>query len=186
MASKSACIQIAYGQSDGIPVLIGVKSGLISCSMASAGRDDQVGGRCPTRHMVRTASEFAKQGKLGIGTYGEVHRAIDKRSGSSVALKRVRTEGTKEKRAGFPVSAIREIRCVIIVYLLLHMDCFFCCSAMRCTPADAEVCRSAARVLNLLRHPNVVHLREVVRGNGVSLETAVVQLCNKLYPAEWH
>lgn len=73
-------------------------------------RDEQAGCRCPSRHTVRTASDFAKQGKLGIGTYGEVHRAIDKRSETSVALKRVRTEGTKEKRAGFPVSAIREIR----------------------------------------------------------------------------
>jgi len=66
--------------------------------------------KCPSRKTVRTASQFEKQGKLGIGTYGEVHRAIDKQSGTSVALKRVRTEGTKEKRAGFPVSAIREIR----------------------------------------------------------------------------
>eukprot|EP00892_Ulva_mutabilis_P003877 jgi/Ulvmu1/1861/UM012_0017.1 len=97
--------------------------------MASA-KGDTPALKCPSRFKVRTTSQFEKQGKLGIGTYGEVHRAIDKRSGTSVALKRVRMEGTREKRAGFPVSAIREIR-----------------------------------VLHLLRHPNIVNLREVVRGN---------------------
>ena len=57
---------------------------------------------------VHTA--FAKVKQLGQGTYGKVYLAKDKRSGEEVALKKIKLEASKEKREGFPITAIREIR----------------------------------------------------------------------------
>ncbi|XP_070524671.1 cyclin-dependent kinase 12 isoform X2 [Cardiocondyla obscurior] len=49
--------------------------------------------------------EFIAQ--IGEGTYGQVYKARDKRSGVMVALKKVRLENEKE---GFPITAVREIK----------------------------------------------------------------------------
>lgn len=45
--------------------------------------------------------------KLGEGTFGEVHKAIHKTSGTAVALKRILMHNEKE---GMPVTALREIK----------------------------------------------------------------------------
>lgn len=45
--------------------------------------------------------------QIGEGTYGQVYKAKDKRTGELVALKKVRLENEKE---GFPITAVREIK----------------------------------------------------------------------------
>lgn len=49
---------------------------------------------------------YQKQEKLGEGTYGVVFKAIDKRTGDTVALKRIRLDQEEE---GIPATSIREI-----------------------------------------------------------------------------
>lgn len=53
---------------------------------------------------------FDKGRQLGQGTYGKVYLATDKQTGEEVALKKIKLEANKEKREGFPITAIREIR----------------------------------------------------------------------------
>jgi cyclin-dependent kinase 12/13 len=80
---------------------------------------------------VNVFEKYTKVQQIGQGTYGEVWLAADKDTGAYVAIKKIKIDGAKEKRQGFPVTAIREIR-----------------------------------VLQRLKHPNLVHLREVSRSNG--------------------
>ena len=56
---------------------------------------------------VHQAYERVRQ--LGLGTYGEVFLAQD-RNGREVALKKIKLEASKEKRQGFPITALREMR----------------------------------------------------------------------------
>ena len=49
---------------------------------------------------------YEKQSKLGEGTYGVVYRALDKRTGATVALKRIRLDQEDE---GIPPTSVREI-----------------------------------------------------------------------------
>ena len=46
-------------------------------------------------------------GKLGEGTFGEVHRAVHRRNGAVVALKKILMHNEKD---GFPITALREIK----------------------------------------------------------------------------
>ena len=49
---------------------------------------------------------YEKQSKLGEGTYGVVYKAIDKRTGETVALKRIKLDHEDE---GIPPTTVREI-----------------------------------------------------------------------------
>ncbi|CAG8961843.1 hypothetical protein HYFRA_00014019 [Hymenoscyphus fraxineus] len=53
-------------------------------------------------------------GKLGEGTFGEVHRAKSKKTGAVVALKKILMHNEKD---GFPITALREIK---LLKLLSH------------------------------------------------------------------
>jgi cyclin-dependent kinase 2 len=50
--------------------------------------------------------QYEKQDKLGEGTYGVVHKCVDKNTGETVAIKKIRLEHADE---GIPSTAIREI-----------------------------------------------------------------------------
>ncbi|KAF8156827.1 kinase-like domain-containing protein [Crassisporium funariophilum] len=52
-------------------------------------------------------SDYEATTKLGEGTFGEVHKAIHKSTGATVALKRILMHNEKE---GMPVTALREIK----------------------------------------------------------------------------
>jgi serine/threonine protein kinase len=53
-----------------------------------------------------TEEQYEKQEKLGEGTYGVVHKCIEKATGTTVAIKKIRLEHADE---GIPSTAIREI-----------------------------------------------------------------------------
>ncbi|KAH8821703.1 kinase-like domain-containing protein [Xylogone sp. PMI_703] len=59
-------------------------------------------------------SDYDLLGKLGEGTFGEVHRAKSKKTGAIVALKKILMHNEKD---GFPITALREIK---LLKLLSH------------------------------------------------------------------
>ncbi|KAM0447964.1 hypothetical protein ACHAPV_006374 [Trichoderma viride] len=59
-------------------------------------------------------SDYELQGKLGEGTFGEVHRARSRKTGALVALKKIIMHHEKD---GFPITALREIK---LLKLLSH------------------------------------------------------------------
>lgn len=59
-------------------------------------------------------SDYEQLGKLGEGTFGEVHRARSKKTGAIVALKKILMHHEKD---GFPITALREIK---LLKLLSH------------------------------------------------------------------
>ncbi|KAL5594766.1 hypothetical protein BROUX41_001680 [Berkeleyomyces rouxiae] len=59
-------------------------------------------------------SDWEILGKLGEGTFGEVHRARSRRNGVHVAMKKIIMHNEKD---GFPITALREIR---LLKLLSH------------------------------------------------------------------
>lgn len=64
----------------------------------------------PPSYGIRTLDSYSIVQEISEGAYGVVYKAIDKESGEVVALKKVKIDPVKEKEAGFPVSAVREIR----------------------------------------------------------------------------
>lgn len=60
----------------------------------------------PAKHGCRSVEEFQCINRVEEGTYGVVYRAKDKRTGETVALKRLKIEKEKE---GFPITSLREI-----------------------------------------------------------------------------
>ncbi|EGX92493.1 serine/threonine-protein kinase BUR1 [Cordyceps militaris CM01] len=60
--------------------------------------------------------DYELQGKLGEGTFGEVHRARSKKTGAIVALKKIIMHNEKD---GFPITALREIK---LLKLLNHVN----------------------------------------------------------------
>ncbi|PHH62171.1 hypothetical protein CDD81_7365 [Ophiocordyceps australis] len=61
-------------------------------------------------------SDYELQGKLGEGTFGEVHRARSRKTGALVALKKIIMHHEKD---GFPITALREIK---LLKLLSHRN----------------------------------------------------------------
>ncbi|KAF4120215.1 hypothetical protein GMORB2_3342 [Geosmithia morbida] len=59
-------------------------------------------------------ADYELQGKLGEGTFGEVHRARSRKTGALVALKKIIMHHEKD---GFPITALREIK---LLKLLCH------------------------------------------------------------------
>jgi len=59
-------------------------------------------------------TDYEVLGKLGEGTFGEVHRARAKKTGALVALKKIIMHNEKD---GFPITALREIK---LLKLLCH------------------------------------------------------------------
>jgi len=51
--------------------------------------------------------DFSKLEQIGVGTYGVVHKAIDKNSGITYALKQVKMHELSNE--GFPLTSLREI-----------------------------------------------------------------------------
>ncbi|KAI1261308.1 kinase-like protein [Xylariaceae sp. FL1019] len=61
-------------------------------------------------------TDYEQLGKLGEGTFGEVHKARSKRNGALVALKKIIMHNEKD---GFPITALREIK---LLKLLSHKN----------------------------------------------------------------
>ncbi|EMR70619.1 putative cmgc cdk protein kinase protein [Eutypa lata UCREL1] len=61
-------------------------------------------------------TDYELLGKLGEGTFGEVHKAKSRRTGSLVALKKIIMHNEKD---GFPITALREIK---LLKLLCHRN----------------------------------------------------------------
>lgn len=79
-------------------------SSIISSSSSTGGK--QASG---SQQFIKPASQldrYQKMDKLGEGTYGVVYKAIDKVTGETVALKKIRLEKEDD---GVPSTAIREI-----------------------------------------------------------------------------
>jgi serine/threonine protein kinase len=94
--------------------------------------------KVPLQNLIPPAANvherFRRIHQVGHGTYGEVYLAEDLFDARRrrVALKKIKVDASKEKRQGFPITAIREIR-----------------------------------VLQRLRHENIVPLLDVCRSNSV-------------------
>ncbi|KAE9610508.1 putative protein-serine/threonine kinase CMGC-CDK-PITSLRE family [Lupinus albus] len=58
----------------------------------------------------RSVDEFERLNKIDEGTYGVVYRARDKKTGETVALKKVKME---KEREGFPLTSLREINILL-------------------------------------------------------------------------
>ena len=63
-------------------------------------------GTVPPGATVSSASRYEKSEKIGEGTYGVVYKALDKFTGRTIALKKIRLDCEEE---GVPSTAIREI-----------------------------------------------------------------------------
>ena len=56
----------------------------------------------------RSVGEYKKVNRIGEGTYGYVYRAIHRRTGDIVALKRIILH--HEHQDGFPLTSLREVK----------------------------------------------------------------------------
>ncbi|KAF7543745.1 hypothetical protein G7046_g9937 [Stylonectria norvegica] len=84
-------------------------------------------------------SDYELQGKLGEGTFGEVHRARSRKTGALVALKKIIMHHEKD---GFPITALREIK---LLKLLSHKN------ILRLEDMAVEHPTRASELPNLLR-----------------------------------
>ncbi|CDW60094.1 cyclin dependent kinase 11B [Trichuris trichiura] len=65
---------------------------------------------CPAVMGCRSVDEFHCLNRIEEGTYGVVYRALEKRTGEVVALKRLKMEKEKD---GFPITALREVNMLL-------------------------------------------------------------------------
>uniref|UniRef100_A0A8C4U2M7 cyclin-dependent kinase n=2 Tax=Falco TaxID=8952 RepID=A0A8C4U2M7_FALTI len=66
--------------------------------------------------MAQERAQYEPVAEIGVGAYGTVYKARDRRSGRFVALKNVRVQATEN---GLPLSAVRE---VALLRRLEHFD----------------------------------------------------------------
>jgi cyclin-dependent kinase 12/13 len=95
----------------------------------------------PWQHMTRTIAHYERLEQIGLGTYGQVYRAICKDTGRMVAMKKMRimsTAGGAGKSGGGPVS----------------------------TGMPLQLIREI-KILKQLQHPNLLQMIEVVTSKGV-------------------
>ncbi|KAK5149427.1 hypothetical protein LTR04_007079 [Oleoguttula sp. CCFEE 6159] len=78
--------------------------------------DDRVEPLQRKFHGCSTIKEYELMGKLGEGTFGEVHKARSRRTGAIVALKKILMHNEKD---GFPITALREIK---LLKMLSHVN----------------------------------------------------------------
>jgi len=57
--------------------------------------------------------DYKVEAKLGEGTFGEVHRAVSRKTGQIVALKKILMHNEKD---GFPITALREIKLLKLLH----------------------------------------------------------------------
>ncbi|KAI9818563.1 MAG: serine/threonine protein kinase, CMGC, CDC2/CDK sub [Pycnora praestabilis] len=67
-------------------------------------------------HGCSNIKDYEVLGKLGEGTFGEVHKAKSRKNGSIVALKKILVHNEKD---GFPITALREIK---LLKMLSHIN----------------------------------------------------------------
>lgn len=84
---------------------------------------------------------YTKTEKVGEGTFGEVYKAIDKRTGLQVAIKRTKLTGEEE---GVPSTALREIS--LLKDLAGAPNIVACVAGPRARPPFAPVDRWCPRV----------------------------------------
>jgi serine/threonine-protein kinase BUR1 len=70
----------------------------------------------PRFHGCSRIAAYEVLGKLGEGTFGEVHKARSRKTGNFVALKKILMHNEKD---GFPITALREIK---LLKLLSHVN----------------------------------------------------------------
>ncbi|KAI9826877.1 MAG: serine/threonine protein kinase, CMGC, CDC2/CDK sub [Thelocarpon impressellum] len=70
----------------------------------------------PRFHGCSSIKEYEILGKLGEGTFGEVHKARSRGRGTTVALKKILMHN---ERDGFPITALREIK---LLKMLSHVN----------------------------------------------------------------
>lgn len=104
--------------------------------------------------------KYERVGKIGQGTFGEVFKAHDRKNNKKVALKKVLMDNEKEGVSANRYALLAYFCCHCTMYehflLALRFICFqFPITALR------EI-----RILQLLKHENVVNLIEMCRGKG--------------------
>ncbi|KAI8982329.1 kinase-like domain-containing protein [Mycotypha africana] len=92
------------------PAINTVNTSLASATTSSKGKDSdkvlkEIG--YPYQTQEDPSILYEKIGQVGEGTYGKVYKARNCKTGSLMALKRIRMESKKD---GFPITAMREIK----------------------------------------------------------------------------
>ena len=90
------------------------------------------------QHMTRTIAHYERLEQIGLGTYGQVYRAICKDTGRMVAMKKMRIMNNAGGKNGGPVS----------------------------TGMPLQLIREI-KILKQLQHPNLLQMIEVVTSKGV-------------------
>ena len=84
-------------------------SSLVKHSSAPTGLpSERAHTQAPSAGKCRNIADFDKLNRLGEGTYGVVHRSLDRRTNNIVALKQLRIFDS-DRGNGIPITALREI-----------------------------------------------------------------------------
>ncbi|KFD46618.1 hypothetical protein M513_12517 [Trichuris suis] len=89
---------------------VGHSSGSSNAADECSSESVQLPIYCPAVMGCRSVDEFHCLNRIEEGTYGVVYRALEKRTGEVVALKRLKMEKEKD---GFPITALREVNMLL-------------------------------------------------------------------------